>query len=612
MPRISDKNRYPVDPEVSLDDYVIGSDAENNNSTKNYKLSSLYNTFKTSLGVSSIEYTFSDSVASGYFITNNIPDSIVQATQVDDIFYLEFHTNDQAGTDISPLFDVIADQPSSFTIKLAKSSSIGEVFYFVVSNVVDNGDGSYRLSVSNFVGANEFTYGTTYGISFDISGVPSVYSEEDPIFSASAAAGIDSTDIAQWNTAYNWGDHSTEGYLVSADINTLSELNAIVSDATLITDAPSDGSQYARQNGAWAVVSGGGGISEVAWGDITGTLSSQTDLNSALNSKLNLTGGTLTGQLNVTTSTPQIRLRGTSAGSSNTSSLVFQDSAAIIQGTVGFTSNANNNLSITNNLTSESLYLSGSDGLFYDNGTVNTVWHSGNDGHGNGLDADTLDGLEASAFAQLSGATFTGEVVVNAITDVNILSFSPSIVTSDANLINTWLPRTNSLLVKEQSGATNYPSPNGQHLTIRGSSDTRTFSFWRTSNTNTLHYGTWNGTAWTWNEVVHEGMSPDFGVTNTVTAGNFVLSSDRRLKSEISDIEVKYPVSWKQFKMNNELRYGVIADEVEEIYPELVYEGVDGYKKVAYVDLLVLENARLNKEIEDLRKDIDIIKEILK
>ena len=40
----------------------------------------------------------------------------------------------------------------------------------------------------------------------------------------------------------------------------------------------------------------------------------------------------------------------------------------------------------------------------------NTIWHAGNDGAGSGLDADTVDGLQASAFAQLSGAAFTGAV----------------------------------------------------------------------------------------------------------------------------------------------------------------------------------------------------------
>jgi hypothetical protein len=39
----------------------------------------------------------------------------------------------------------------------------------------------------------------------------------------------------------------------------------------------------------------------------------------------------------------------------------------------------------------------------------NTMWHAGNDGAGSGLDADTLDGVEGSAYAALAGSqTFTG------------------------------------------------------------------------------------------------------------------------------------------------------------------------------------------------------------
>ena len=41
------------------------------------------------------------------------------------------------------------------------------------------------------------------------------YTETDPVFGASPAGGITATNIANWNTAYNWGDHSTEGYLTS-------------------------------------------------------------------------------------------------------------------------------------------------------------------------------------------------------------------------------------------------------------------------------------------------------------------------------------------------------------------------------------------------------------
>lgn len=51
-----------------------------------------------------------------------------------------------------------------------------------------------------------------------------------------------------------------------------------------IGDAPSDDKEYVRKNAAWAEASGGGGGT---WGSITGTLSNQTDLQSALDAKAN-------------------------------------------------------------------------------------------------------------------------------------------------------------------------------------------------------------------------------------------------------------------------------------------------------------------------------------
>ena len=40
------------------------------------------------------------------------------------------------------------------------------------------------------------------------------FTETDPIFSASAAAGITSTQINNWNTAHGWGNHASVGYLL--------------------------------------------------------------------------------------------------------------------------------------------------------------------------------------------------------------------------------------------------------------------------------------------------------------------------------------------------------------------------------------------------------------
>jgi hypothetical protein len=43
------------------------------------------------------------------------------------------------------------------------------------------------------------------------------YTETDPVFLASEAAGINSSDVANWNEAYYWGNHSTQNYLQSVE-----------------------------------------------------------------------------------------------------------------------------------------------------------------------------------------------------------------------------------------------------------------------------------------------------------------------------------------------------------------------------------------------------------
>lgn len=42
------------------------------------------------------------------------------------------------------------------------------------------------------------------------------YTETDPVYSASPAAGITSTKISNWDTAYGWGNHASAGYLTTS------------------------------------------------------------------------------------------------------------------------------------------------------------------------------------------------------------------------------------------------------------------------------------------------------------------------------------------------------------------------------------------------------------
>ena len=95
------------------------------------------------------------------------------------------------------------------------------------------------------------------------------------------------------------------------------------------------------------------------------------------------------------------------------------------------------------------------------------------------------------------------------------------------------------------------------------------------------------------------------GVTvfsNTVTATNFILSSDERLKENIEKAcDNRIKADWKTFELKTEKgqkRYGVIAQELEKTNPEFVREDTQGFKSVAYIDLLIAKIAELEARLE--------------
>lgn len=96
--------------------------------------------------------------------------------------------------------------------------------------------------------------------------------------------------------------------------------------------------------------------------------------------------------------------------------------------------------------------------------------------------------------------------------------------------------------------------------------------------------------------------------SSTMTATNFILSSDRRLKTNIVGINKRpVDVEYKQFEMKSEpdqLRYGVIAQDLQVDHPELVRTDEKGVLSVAYIDLFVKEIAMLKDEIKKLERKL--------
>ena len=69
-----------------------------------------------------------------------------------------------------------------------------------------------KIYVCNVAGAQTGTFEDNSD-KWDVLG--KIYTETDPVFSASPSAGIVSQDIGNWNEAFSWGDHSQAGYLNS-------------------------------------------------------------------------------------------------------------------------------------------------------------------------------------------------------------------------------------------------------------------------------------------------------------------------------------------------------------------------------------------------------------
>lgn len=116
-------------------------------------------------------------------------------------------------------------------------------------------------------------------------------------------------------------------------------------------------------------------------------------------------------------------------------------------------------------------------------------------------------------------------------------------------------------------------------------------------------------------------------VIGTLTATTVTQTSDSRFKENVTDIEstsAQYqllrlrPVSYtfrqdstcrsQIDKNDNRTHYGLIAQELQQIFPELVYEDGDGYLSVNYTELIPLilkQIQELSAEVSDLKAKVN-------
>ena len=116
-------------------------------------------------------------------------------------------------------------------------------------------------------------------------------------------------------------------------------------------------------------------------------------------------------------------------------------------------------------------------------------------------------------------------------------------------------------------------------------------------------------------------ISTDLIVKNNLyVLGHIFNPSDVKLKEEIepisdSKIENLFDLEPVEYKLKSDIKkkkhYGLIAQDVEKLYPELISDSNLGFKSVNYMELiplLLLKMKNMQKEIDDLREQIGTIK----
>jgi hypothetical protein len=184
----------------------------------------------------------------------------------------------------------------------------------------------------------------------------------------------------------------------------------------------------------------------------------------------------------------------------------------------------------------------------------------------------------------------SGDVVISG--DFTVLGSATEISTSELSIEDK--------LITVASGSANSSAANGGGIEVDRGSDANASITWNHS-----------GTRFDINNGIH--------VTGTIQATDDIIayaSSDERLKNNIqpikNPIEKINSISGNSFSWNEEKQdiykgkdYGVIAQEIEKVLPELVTTKENGYKAVKYdklVSLLIEGIKELSSEIRELKE----------
>ncbi len=298
-----------------------------------------------------------------------------------------------------------------------------------------------------------------------------------------------------------------------------------------------------------------------------------TATQTALDGKVAVVGDSITGLIDFSrNSAEQFRLGYNTASALDTYISFFQTGttrSAYIQ------SHRTNGLIIRNDVSVSNITISNAGDLTFN---ANEIWHAGSDGAGSGLDSDLLDGQQGTYYRDLANSTGTLPDARFTGTYTGLTELSSSRVrltsTTDVSLAST--------AHAFQIGASTVENiaMDGNELQARN-----------------------NGAA--------ANMNINLSGGALVCGGEITAFSDRRLKSDIRTIEnasdIVSNLRGVRYIKHGRESIGVIAQEVQEILPEVVIDTGDEDHTLAvnYGNMIAV----LIEAVKDLQQEVARLKE---
>jgi hypothetical protein len=210
-------------------------------------------------------------------------------------------------------------------------------------------------------------------------------------------------------------------------------------------------------------------------------------------------------------------------------------------------------------------------------------------------DSDNTLDFDVADFA----ITLTGDVTgTGTVTNLGNVSFAATVADNSHNHTSSNISDFNEAVADTIGAMVTSNTESGISVTYQDSDNTLDFEL--TADPTLTLNGDATGSATFTNlgnatlTVDVSSITGNLGVSGTVTAADFNTTSDIALKDNINVIDSAlskisqlngYTFNWKN---NDKEAVGIMAQEVEQVLPQIVATGEDGYKKVSYDSLIPL------------------------